>query len=198
MFPQGTYLTGSIHLADNIALVITKDAKILGAANDIHAYDLPEENPWSEYQDFGHSHFRNALIWGEELKNIKITGGGTIHGGGLTRHNDVPEGGGDKAISLKLCQNITIENLRIVQGGHFAILANGCDSLYIDNLHVETSRDGIDLMSCNDVVIRKSVILSIRYDEDGKMAGGDDAIGIKSDYALGYIRHCENIKISDC
>ena len=198
LFPEGTYLTGSIHLADNITLEISKDAIILGAANDIEAYDFPEENPWSAYQDFGHSHFRNALIWGEELNHITITGGGTIDGGGITRSNDVPEGGGDKAISLKLCKNITIKNLRILQGGHFAILANGCDSLWIDSLYVETPRDGIDLMSCNDVSIRRSEIISIRYDENGHMAGGDDAIGIKSDYALGFVRHCENIHISDC
>ena len=192
------WITRKVGLADNITLEITKDARILGAANDINAYDLPEDNPWSDYQDFGHSHFRNALIWGENLENINITGGGTIHGGGITRSNDVQNGGGDKTISLKLCKNITIKNLKIEQGGHFAILANGCDSLFIDSLFVETSRDGIDLMACSNVEIHRSEFISIRYDENGNMAGGDDAIGIKSDFALGFVRHCENIRISDC
>ena len=30
--------------------------------------------PWDQYQDFGHSHWHNSLIWGENLENISILG----------------------------------------------------------------------------------------------------------------------------
>lgn len=196
IFQNGIFLSGSIHLKNNVNLIIKKDATILGAPNDIDAYDHPEPNPWDAYQDFGHSHFRNALMWGENLENISISGGGTINGGGIIR-GDPPAGGGDKAISLKLCNNIKISNITIEQGGHFAILANGCNYMKMDSLTIRTSRDGIDLMACSNVDIRNSDIRGVRY-QDGKMVGGDDAIGIKSDYALGYVLPSENINITNC
>lgn len=197
IFSEGVYLSGSIHLRSNVNLEIKSEAIILGAPNNINAYDLPEPNKWSEYQDFGHSHFRNALIWGEHLENISIYGGGTINGGGITR-NDSEPGGGDKALSLKLCDNVSIEEITFKQGGHFAILANGCDNLTIDSVLINTSRDGIDLMSCSNVSVTNCKIHSIRYNSDGTMGGGDDAIGIKSDYALGQVIPSENIVIENC
>ena len=45
----------------------------------------PEPNQWDKFQDFGHSHFHNSLIWGEGLENIAIVGGGLISGKALMR-----------------------------------------------------------------------------------------------------------------
>src|ERR1700750_2029172 len=39
------------------------------------------------YQDFGHSHWRNSLIWGINVENVSIEGPGLIDGGGLTRRS---------------------------------------------------------------------------------------------------------------
>lgn len=196
LFSHGIYLSGSIRMKDNVVLRIDKNAAILGAPNDINAYDLPEENPWSMYQDFGHSHFRNALIWGENLTNIGIVGEGTIFGGGLSRSDSAP-GGGDKAISLRECSEVTLKDFRIVQGGHIAVLANGCRSLSIANLTIRTSRDGLNIINCRDVEVRGCDIESIRY-ENGEKSGGDDAIALKSDYALGRRITSENIQVYDC
>ena len=48
-------------------------------------YDAPEPNKWDKYQDFGHTHWHNSLIWGENLENISILGPGLIWGKGLVR-----------------------------------------------------------------------------------------------------------------
>ena len=40
------------------------------------SYDLPEPNEWDMYQDFGHSHWKNSLIWGIGLENVAIVGPG--------------------------------------------------------------------------------------------------------------------------
>ena len=48
-------------------------------------FEMPEPNAWDKYQDFGHSHFRNSLIWGEGLENVSIIGSGRIWGKGLVR-----------------------------------------------------------------------------------------------------------------
>ncbi len=37
------------------------------------AYDSAEPNEFTAYQDYGHSHWHNSLIWGEGIENFAIT-----------------------------------------------------------------------------------------------------------------------------
>src|ERR1051326_4063663 len=88
-FPAGTYLSVSIHLKSNIALYLDQGARILAAETvpGKVTYDLPEPNDSDMYQDFGHSHWQNSLIWGIGLANVSISGPGLIDGRGLTRRS---------------------------------------------------------------------------------------------------------------
>jgi polygalacturonase len=200
-FPAGDFLCGSIHLKSNVALYLDQGSTIV-ASPDPAAYDAAEPNQWDKYQDYGHSHFHNSLIWGENLENISILGPGRIWGKGLIRNAGPRRGGnrpggsdepdpsngnlpGNKAIALKLCHNVTIKDISILMGGWFAILANGVDNFTIDNVKVDTNRDGLDIISCHNVRISNASINS-PY---------DDGICLKSDYALGFARSEENVTI---
>lgn len=180
----GTYVTGSIRLSSNITLHLERGA-ILQASSEGSAYDTPEPNAWDRYQDFGHSHWRNSLIWGENLNNVAITGGGMISGKALVRERG---GAGDKAIALKQCRNVTLRDFTIYYGGHFGILATGVDNLTIDNLTIDTNRDGIDIDSCRNVRISNTSVNS----------PNDDAIVLKGTHALGSARPTENVTIANC
>ena len=92
-FPAGTYLSFSIRLQNNIALYLDQGATILAAdPKEVKGtYDLPEPSEWGMYQDFGHSHWRNSLIWSISLENISILGPGRIDGKGLTRRSPRPQ-----------------------------------------------------------------------------------------------------------
>src|SRR3984885_15353696 len=83
-FPAGIYLSYSIRLKSNITLFLDSGCKILAANKSIHGgegYDAPEDvGDVAPYQDFGHSHWHNSLIWGENIENITITGPGMIDG----------------------------------------------------------------------------------------------------------------------
>ena len=194
--PAGNYLCGSIHLKSNINLFIDAGAIIIGAAPEMNVYDIAEPFSYKQYQDGGHTFFHNSLIWGENLKNISITGRGMINGGGLiSRDNEYkgnPTGGavstGDKAIALKLCSNVLIRDVTIFHGGHFAILATGCDLLTIDNLTIDTNRDGIDIDCCTNTLVSNCRVNS----------PGDDAICPKSSYALNKPVITENLVITNC
>jgi hypothetical protein len=67
VFPAGTYLCYSIHLKSNICLWLDQAATIVAAENPMDpnaaGYDAPEPNEWDPYEDFGHSHWHNSLIW---------------------------------------------------------------------------------------------------------------------------------------
>jgi len=183
--PAGTWLTSGIHLRNNVTLHLEAGA-LIEASSDASAYDPPEPNQWDKFQDFGHSHFHNSLIWGEGLENIAITGGGRISGKALTRSER--GGGGDKAIALKLCHNVTLRDFSISNGGHFGILATGVDNLTIDHIMIDTNRDGIDIDSCRNVRISNSSV----------NAPNDDAIVLKGTHALGAARVSENLTITNC
>ena len=104
-FPAGTYLCFSIRLRSNIALYLDHGATLLAATPGTGggAYDPAEPNEWDQYQDYGHSHWHNSLIWGENLANISIFGLGLIHGRGLTRRGPGPrraQRAGDMPLSL--------------------------------------------------------------------------------------------------
>src|SRR6476620_3933985 len=65
-FSAGTYLCFSIRLKSNIALYLDHGATLVAADPQEMkgSYDQPEPNEWDMYQDFGHSHWQNSLIWG--------------------------------------------------------------------------------------------------------------------------------------
>ncbi len=207
LLPAGTYLSGSIHLQSNINLHLSAGATILGAPQEMNAYDETEVFTGIAYQDGGHTYFRNSLIWGENLTNVSITGQGMIDGAGLTIDSSLldkmcgfgtglpadtnaypPVRLGNKALTLKLCKNVLIRDITIVHGGHFAILATGCDNLTIDNVTIDTNRDGIDLDACRNTVVSNCRVNSPT----------DDAIVPKSSYALGEPRITENLTITNC
>jgi len=189
-FPAGVYLCGSIRLANSITLHIDRGAIIKAAPNEMKVYDIPDENPWFvpvQYQDFGHSHWQNSLIYGIGLHDIGIIGHGMIDGSGMTAGDSVP-GEGDKAIGLKLCRNILIKDITIYAGGHFGILPTGCDNMVVDGIKIDTNRDGMNIDSCFNVRVANCTINS-PY---------DDGICLKSTHSLGYPRATENVTITNC
>lgn len=189
-FPAGDYLSFSIHLKSNITIHLDNGANLIAAVpvQGQAGYDAPEPNQWDMYQDFGHSHWHNSLIWGENIENIAITGFGRIIGNGLTRSSRPGPGPGNKAIALKLCRNVVIKDISILKGGHFCLLATGVDNMTIDNVKLDTNRDGFDIDCCRHVHISNCSVNS----------PFDDAIVLKSSYGLGFARVTEDVTITNC
>jgi polygalacturonase len=239
MFPAGTYLCFSIHLKSQVHLYLSQGSTILAADSpkpgeqsgyNGGAYDAAEPNTaWDAYQDYGHNHWHNSLLWGEDLHDLSITGPGLIYGRGLSfgagpapssstvlpgfgatpaahpgapppppRHfsprGDYPmyqaeqPGVGNKAIALKNCRNVLFRDFSILKGGHFGFLLTGVDNLTIDNIKIDTDRDGIDIDCCQNVRVSNCTVNS----------PWDDGICPKSSYGLGYARPTRNVTITNC
>ena len=196
VLPAGTYLCGSIHLDNDIDLHLMAGAKILAAPAEMKVYDESEVFGAPEYQDGGHTYFHNSLIWAEGKQNVSITGQGMIDGEGLTKRDTEQAGNvqggsigtGDKAIALKLCKNILIRDITIFRGGHFAIIVTGCDRGTIDNVTIDTNRDGIDIDCCKYLTVSNTKVNT----------PFDDGIVLKSSYALKQPVLCEHILVTNC
>jgi len=191
-FPKGVYSSYSIRLKDNITLRLDEGAVIKAAKPTAEqGYDVAEPNEWDMYQDFGHSHWKNSLIWGIGLKNLKFEGKGLIDGTdalsrGLGRQGPIAEA--NKAIALKECKNVTIKGISLLNSGHFSLLLTGVDNLVIDHVLCDTNRDAFDIDCCANVKITNCIVNSLN----------DDGIVLKSSYGLGYPKATENVLIKDC
>ncbi len=199
VFPAGTYASYSIRLKSNVALYLQQGATILAAPTlNGKGYDAqePQNAAYEAFQDYGHNHWHDSLIWGEDLHDIGIFGPGLIWGKGLSRGDkaemglpgSADPGAGNKAIALKNCRNVILSDFSILQGGWFGILATGVDNLTVDNLKIDTNRDGIDVDCCRNVRISNCTVNSPL----------DDGICPKSSFALGYARATENVTITGC
>ena len=89
---------------------------------------------------------------------------------------------------MKRCRNVILKNLAILTGGHFCLLATGVDNMTIDNVKMDTNRDGFDIDCCRHVRMSNCSVNS----------PFDDAIVLKSSYALGFARLTENVTITNC
>lgn len=171
VLPAGTYLCGSIRMKSHVELHLMAGSKILAAPASMKAYDKAEFFEGTAYQDGGHTYFKNSLIYAIGANDVSITGRGMIDGEGLTRR-DTEKGGnlqggnigtGDKAIALKQCRNILIRDVTIYRGGHFGIILTGCELGTVDNVIIDTNRDGFDIDCCKYLTISncKSIRLTM-------------------------------------
>jgi polygalacturonase len=221
VLPAGRHLSFSIRLLSGVTLRLEEGCVLEAADPAIHggAYDQAEPNPHDLWQDFGHSHWRNSLIWGEDLEDVAILGPGRIDGAGLTREGpgsrwsrqagefplsmaglsaeamaelspaaETMAGLGNKAIALKRVKRARVEGLTIVRGGHFAVLATGCENLVLRDLVIDTNRDGLDIDACRDVLVSGCRVNT----------PNDDAIVLKSSLALGEPIATERVTIERC
>jgi polygalacturonase len=208
-FPSGEYLSFSIRLKSNVHLHLEEGATIVAADSpkpgdttgyNGGTYDAAEpKTDWDAYQDYGHNHWHNSLIWGEDIHDISITGTGVIFGRGLSfgagrsARGNYPiyvaeqPGVGNKAIALKNCRNATFRDFSILKGGHFGFLLTGVDNVTIDNVKIDTDRDGIDIDCCQNVRVSNCTVNS----------PWDDGICPKSSFALGYARATRNVTIAN-
>jgi polygalacturonase len=208
VFPAGSYLCFSIHLKSQVHLYLQPGSAIVAAESPLpgeqtgyrsSVYDAAEPNTaWDAYQDYGHNHWHNSLLWGEDLHDISISGAGLIWGKGLSNggwggrdgasFKAEQPGVGNKCIALKNCHNVLLRDFSILKGGHFGLLMTGVDNLTIDNLKIDTDRDGMDIDCCQNVRVSNCTVNS----------PWDDGICPKSSYALGYARATRNVTLSNC
>lgn len=210
--PRGTFLTYTIFLKSNVNLYLEENAVIEAARPDNNSgnYGEPEVNLYAGLQDHGHSYFANSLLYGVDLENIMIYGRGLITGGHFDEKTGILEyilqGGdpqeparrsdrghrgtwfGNKGIALVRCRNVVLQDFSLTIGGHFAVIAEGCTNLYVDNILIDTTRDAFDIDCCQDVTLRRTTCNSLT----------DDGLCLKASFGAGLFMPVRNVLIEDC
>jgi polygalacturonase len=161
LIPPGTYLMNSgLTLKSDMKVVLSP--KALVQANT--------ENIWLKNG--------SPLLLADNCKNVTITGGGTIDGGGLIyprgRYSRPRPGNG---IRFSDCSDMTIQNVTVRNIPTFAVDYNNSSHITADAVtirgrgffNLKGSADGMDIESCSQVKVTNCNI-----------EVGDDALCIKS------------------
>lgn len=180
LFPRGKYRSGTLYLKSRVHVQLDHGAVLLGSDKQ-EDYAPFEKLDFRNDADVETSFFQRALLFGDSLEHIAITGAGTIDANHTKR-------GGPKPIALKRCKFVEIRSVRILNAPNYAISLLGADNVNIDGVTILNAfADGIDPDSCRNVRISNCHIESV-----------DDAIVPKASFSLGERRACENIVVSNC
>ncbi|MBI5092114.1 MAG: glycoside hydrolase family 28 protein [Candidatus Hydrogenedentes bacterium] len=204
-FPAGTFVSGTIQLRDHIRLDFDTGAVLLASRNvDDYPFIV------CRFPSCADRYNGRALIWGEGLTDIAITGRGTIEGDGARFRDKVASeeqmkqmtaayaGTGRYApvagyanrpylIRLVSCRNVLVENITLRNSPMWMQHYLDCDFVTLRGVtvfnHGGHNNDMVDIDCCRDVVISGCV-----GDTD------DDALTLKSTGA----KPTERVVVSDC
>ena len=218
VIPSGIFIIGTVHLKSNVHLYLQSGAVLRGSSN-LNDYEMLNAgkpyNPVHKGMLFTED-AENITISGEgqidgngDVLVKKISSGDTK----FTRQKDnfrrVTEGIGDGPLVPKdrpyqmfvfsNCKKVTIKDILITKSPFWCMHFADCDAVHVSGIRLwnnllAPNADGIDVTSCNNVIIDGCDIRS-----------GDDAIAI-----VGYNHHFEipgfkhllhpsdNIIISNC
>lgn len=205
VFPSGTFLTGTLYMKSGVHLHLLPGAVILGSGN---LADYPITR--CEYPSRTDNYTMRALIWGEGLRDIAITGYGVIDGQGALFRDNVATREEIRAASEQYeqegryiphekyfnrpylirfisCRNVRVEGVTLQNSAMWMQHYLDCDFVTLRGLkvfnHVARNNDMIDIDGCGNVIISDCV-----GDTD------DDALTLKSTGA----RATEHVVISNC
>ena len=185
----GRYLTGSIHMKDNVELRLLEGAVLVGSTNP-YDYDMVEGN--------------YGFLLAKGQKNISVKGKGVIDGRGFdcalnflnlvhlglledtTKNDRVTKR--PKLIYFRECENVEIEGVNLRNSAEWTLVTDQCENLTISGILMDSknywNNDGLDIVDCRHVLIKDSFIDS-----------SDDAICFKSHSAEHL---CEDIEVRNC
>ena len=193
VFGPGKYVTGTIYMKSGVTLHLESGATILGSVN-VWDYVKDPYVGWT------------AMIFAIKQNNVGITGEGTIDGRGFTVANsmvdyihrglfedpmklDRPnEVNRPENIYFRECDGVTIKGILLKDPGSWNQTYDQCHNIYVDGITVDSksywNNDGIDIVDCEDVIIRNCYI-----------DAADDVFCFKSH---SHDHMCKNILLENC
>jgi polygalacturonase len=184
--PRGVYLIGSIVMGANTTLQLERGANLTGSAetNDYPIVRIRWEGEFAE----GH----RALISAQNADHVAILGPGSIFGPPLSVSR-LRNPRGPALIELADCTNILLQDFSTQYQQLWSIHPVCCQKFIARNLTIRSinvNADGIDVDSCQDVLIERCNIDT-----------GDDAISLKSGRGMEAVRlgrPTQDVVIKDC
>ncbi|TWI85612.1 polygalacturonase [Lacibacter cauensis] len=199
--PKGNFVSGALFLKSNMTLYIAEGATLQGSIDTTDYLPLIK-NRFEGWEMDTYASLINAGTLNRDgsynVKNLRITGGGTIKGGGKKLELACKAARGIRSrgrlVLLMNCRDVSIDNLTLTEPPCWTLHYVYSDNISCHGLTIKThgihNGDGIDPDSSTD-----SYIFNCIFDT------GDDCIAIKSGknpegYYVG--KPTTNVRITDC
>lgn len=199
--PKGVFVSGALYLKSNMTLKIEKGGILKGSASPddylpmiLNRFEGWEMKTYASLLNAGTLN-RNGTY---NVKNLRITGGGTISGGGKRLGDAMIKAAGMRSrgrlVCLMNCQNVSIDNVTVTEPPCWTIHYIYSNNVSCHDLTIVTNGirngDGIDPDSSTDCYI-----FNCTFDT------GDDCIAIKSGKnpeGFFVAKPTKNVRITDC
>lgn len=190
--PAGRFVTGPVELKSNVALLLQKEAELLGSTNRL---------------DYGRETAK-PLISAKGATAVSITGSGTVNGRGGELVNDLirllkegvlhdrqwpvkmpGENNRPHVLSFAECSGVAVKGITVKNGAGWVQSYTRCNGVVLDGITVESvsywNNDGIDIVNSKNVSITHCNINS-----------ADDAVCLKSEGDV--VDSCVNVYVAHC
>ena len=204
LLEKGVFLTGQLLLVNDLTLKIDTSATILGIKSDDEK-DYPHHLIDTKFPNRMLEDCQRRLIYGNKVKNVTITGGGTINGqGDYEPWMHVKEIGTEKdrpsILAFVGSNNITVSNITLIKPACWTQVYIESENIIIQKIKVNTgqltpNRDGIDIVDCHKVLIEDSYIES---EDDGICFKSGSEYGCKDIIVRRCILDKLNVKAGNC
>lgn len=199
--PKGFFVSGALFLKSDMTLFVARDAVLQGSVDTTDYLPL-NKNRFEGWEMETYASLINAGTLNRDgsynIKNLRITGGGTIKGGGKSLEIACKAARGIRSrgrlILLMNCQHVSIDNLTLTDPPCWTLHYIYSNNISCHNLSIITkgihNGDGIDPDSSTD-----SYIFNCTFDT------GDDCIAIKSGKnpeGFYVAKPTKNVRITDC
>lgn len=203
--PAGNYLCGTVHLRSGVTLHLEERAVLLASREP------------GDYAAKG-AHSALVLLRGEGLKDVAITGKGTINGqaehgwrieekpddfilketenarnAGVELKRAFVKGANVSLIAFTRCENVRVEGVSVLNSPFWGVHVAACRKVIMKNLRIESSLTAGVNSDGIDIDGCKDVHVS-----GCVIATGDDAICLKSTRGESGSAACEDVVVENC
>jgi hypothetical protein len=176
----GTFRCGTVRLRSHVHLVLSPAARIIGTDDPdrYEHYVRPADNPESQ-----NDRWHRALILGQDVEDVTITGGGTIDGAHVFDPRGEERMRGPHTVLLGGCRKVRLDGITFDRSANYAVLVEYSEQLEFRHLRFRGGWDGIHARGmigkpCRDIIIHACDFQT-----------GDDAIAG---------RYWDHVLIKDC
>jgi hypothetical protein len=185
LFPSGKYVTGTIRIRSNVTLRLAEGAELLGSS------DVADYLNLDPFIDGSGNPMGHALIVAMDASDVGIEGPGTVDGRSPElKKTQNPYLMRPFLIRFVRCAGVTVKDVSLLNPGAWTLNLFRTKGALIEGVTIRSrdlgmhNNDGIDLDSCEDIIIRNCDINS-----------GDDALCVK---ATSSAMPSRNITVTGC
>ncbi|HEY5914662.1 MAG TPA: glycosyl hydrolase family 28-related protein [Verrucomicrobiae bacterium] len=180
LFPPGRYLSGTLRLRSHVNLVLEAGARLVGTTN-LSDYQPPAVPSFMPEARWGKWH--RALIVGESVEDVSISGAGVIDGNKVFDPTGEEKMRGPHGIVFVGCRGFAIRDISIVDAANYAIFFQASDDVEVRNVKFVGGWDGVHFRGApNRWCTNVNIINCQFYTGDDSIAG----------------RYWDNVVISGC